>query len=136
VKRGFIFLNLQKLIIMKKKNKILYLIMTGIITGFVNGLFGGGGGMVVVPMLIFLLSYPVKTAHATAILIILPISIISGIIYASYGAFDMNIGLPVTIGVVMGGITGAKLLSKLNSDIVTKIFSIVMFAAGIKMIIG
>lgn len=121
---------------MKKKNKILYLIMTGIITGFVNGLFGGGGGMVVVPMLIFLLSYPVKTAHATAILIILPISIISGIIYASYGAFDMNIGLPVTIGVVMGGITGAKLLSKLNSDIVTKIFSIVMFAAGIKMIIG
>jgi len=121
---------------MEKKSKIIYMILTGIVTGFVNGIFGGGGGMVVVPMLIFLLKYPVKAAHATAILIILPISVISGIIYASYGAFEMNVGLPVTIGVIFGGIIGAKLLSKLNAKIVTKIFSVVMLAAGIKMLIG
>jgi len=121
---------------MENKKKLFYLIITGIVTGFVNGLFGGGGGMIVVPMLIILLNYPVKTSHATAILIILPISIISGIIYASYGAFDLDIGLPVTLGVILGGVIGAKLLSKLNAKIVTKIFSIVMFLAGIKMILG
>ena len=121
---------------MENKKKIFFMIITGIVTGFINGIFGGGGGMIVVPMLIFLLNYPVKTAHATAIMIILPISVISGIIYASYGSFNMNVGLPVTIGVILGGITGARLLSKLNADIVTKIFSLVMLGAGIKMLIG
>jgi hypothetical protein len=121
---------------MEKKKKLLLLILAGIITGFVNGLFGGGGGMIVVPMLIMLLGYPVKTAHATAILIILPVSIVSGILYAAYGAFETGTGLPVMLGILIGGIAGAKLLSKLKSGIVTKIFSFVMLAAGIKMLLG
>lgn len=120
----------------EKGRRIFYLIITGVATGIVNGLFGGGGGMIVVPMLIFLLGYPVQKAHATAILIILPVSLVSGIVYCSYGAFEMNIGLPVTIGVVLGGISGAKLLTSLKAGAVTKIFAVVMLIAGIKLFIG
>lgn len=109
-------------------------IITGIITGFINGLFGGGGGMVVVPMLSLLLKYKSKNAHATAILIILPLSIISSIFYISFGNLNFDTLIPVGIGVVAGGILGALTLSKLPSKWVGIIFSIAMVAAGVKML--
>ncbi len=59
-----------------EKNKVK-LLSIGIITGFINGLFGSGGGTIVVPALIFLLGMDDHKAHATAISIILPLSIIS-----------------------------------------------------------
>lgn len=110
------------------------LICTGIITGVVNGLFGGGGGMIVVPMLTFLSKLPSKNAHATALIIILPVCIVSGIFYAVFGNFRLDVGLPVTIGVVAGGIVGAFLLKKLPPKWVTLIFAVVMLAAGVKML--
>lgn len=90
--------------------------------------------MVVVPMLTYLLKYKSKFAHATALLIILPLSIISGILYISFGNLKFSLALPVTIGVVAGGILGALLLSKLSSRWIVIIFSIVMAAAGVKML--
>ena len=116
-----------------KKNKI-YCVITGICTGIVNGLFGGGGGMLVVPLLIYLLKYPPKNAHATAILIILPMSILSGIIYASFGNVRPDVLLAVGGGVIGGGIIGALLLSKFSSNVLIIIFSVVMAAAGVKML--
>ncbi len=112
----------------------LYGVITGAVAGFINGLFGGGGGMIVVPMLTRFLRKNTKPAHATAILIILPLSIISGIFYSSFGNIDFKIALPVGIGVVVGGIIGALLLKKLSSKIVVMIFSVVMAVAGIKML--
>lgn len=110
-------------------------VLTGVIAGFINGLFGGGGGMIVVPMLIWLLSKKRKIAHATAILIILPLSILSGLLYAASGAFEIKVGLPVLIGVVGGGILGALLLKKMSAKWVNIVFSVVMSAAGIKMLV-
>lgn len=124
----------------EKTNKKLgrentYAVITGIVAGLVNGLFGGGGGMIVVPMLIKLLNCPPKKAHATALLIILPLSITSGIIYAVFGNLNLRVGIPVGIGVVLGGVIGAFLLSKLSTKWVIIIFSVVMAGAGIKMLL-
>lgn len=90
--------------------------------------------MIAVPLLKGVLKKPTKKAHATAILIILPLSVISGIIYASFGSFDLSIGLPTTFGVLVGGIVGAFALSSLSSDTVTLIFNVAMAAAGAKML--
>ncbi len=109
-------------------------ILVGAITGFINGVFGGGGGMVVVPMLRFILKYSEKQAHATAILIILPLSIASGLFYSAYGKVDVGVFLPVAMGVVVGGIVGALLLKKLSAKWVSVIFCLVMAAAGAKML--
>ncbi len=118
----------------QKKNKI-YSILTGASAGFINGLFGGGGGMIVVPMLIKLLGREQKKAHATAILIILPLSILSGLLYASSGAFNLKVGFPVILGVVGGGIIGALALKKLSNQWVLIIFSVLMAGAGLKMLL-
>ena len=119
----------------KEIKRSLLAVITGVLAGLINGIFGGGGGMVVVPMLIKFLKCPPKKAHATAILIILPLSILSGILYAMFGNFDLKVGIPVGIGVIAGGLVGALLLSKLSSKWVTIIFSIVMVAAGVKMLL-
>lgn len=108
--------------------------ITGIFSGLANGLFGGGGGMIVVPMLTKLLNKPSKVSHATAILIILPFSLLSGMLYSSFVSIELELLLPITLGVTMGGVLGAFLLKKLSSKVVIIIFSIVMALAGVKML--
>ena len=90
--------------------------------------------MIVVPMLAFLLKMPSKNAHATAIFVILPLSLLSGLFYAAFGHFRWQVGLPVTVGVIAGGIAGALLLKKMSSKWVVILFSAVMAAAGVKML--
>ena len=116
-----------------KKQRFLYA-LSGAFVGFLNGFFGGGGGMVVVPMLVILLKLSPKKAHATAILIILPISIISAVISVVNGHYDLAVGIPVGIGVVAGGIIGALALKKINNKNLVKIFAFVMFIAGVKLL--
>ena len=115
-------------------NSNVFAVITGAVAGLINGVFGGGGGMVVVPMLTFLLKRESKKAHATALLIILPLSIVSGLFYIAFGNLNLNIGIPVMVGVVLGGVIGALCLSKLSSKIITIIFSLLMAGAGIKML--
>ena len=119
------------------KNDVKYksfAILTGLFAGVVNGVFGGGGGMIVVPMLVLLLKIPQNKAHATAILIILPLSIVSGLLYAAFGSLELSVALPVGGGVIAGGLVGAFLLSKLSSKWLTIVFSVVMMVAGVKML--
>lgn len=116
------------------RKRIMFSLVIGGIAGFLNGLFGGGGGMIVVPLLMWMLKLKSKEAHATAILIILPLSITSGLFYASFGNLDVSVLIPAGLGVIGGGIVGAFLLKKLSSKWVVVIFSIVMAVAGAKML--
>ena len=125
----------------KKSNKdkqkfksIFFPILTGALAGIVNGIFGGGGGMIVVPLLIYVLKYSVQKAHATAILIILPLSLLSGIIYATYVNVNMTILYSVGGGVIAGGVLGAFALSKFSSKWLIIIFSVLMAIAGGRML--
>ena len=118
----------------KKKNSLWLAVFTGASAGIINGLFGGGGGMIVVPMLSSLLKFESKKAHATAILIILPLSIVSGIMYCIFGNFNISAGIPVTIGTIIGGAVGALLLAKLSNKWIVYIFCVIMAIAGGKML--
>ena len=106
----------------------------GIVTGAVNGAFGGGGGMVVVPLLQAGGRQPL-VAHATAILIILPVCLASAIVYLAGGWFDAELFLAVGIGVLAGGALGANLLGAITPAAATLVFAAVMFAAGVRMIV-
>lgn len=125
---------MEKIIKQKNSKKALYSCLTGVVVGAINGLFGGGGGMVLVPMLEQLLKVPPKNSHATALLIILPVSLVSGAFYALFGSFNITIGLPVLIGTTLGGLLGALALKKISSDLIIIIFNIVMIFAGVKLL--
>ena len=109
-----------------------YMALTGALTGLANGFFGGGGGMIVVPLMSFLLKMKTKKAHATALAIILPITVVSAFIYFLSGNFDFVTGIPASLGVVGGGVVGAWLLGKLSAKWLIKIFAVVMLIAGVK----
>lgn len=114
---------------------ILIGIFGGVFVGFLSGFFGGGGGMIVVPLLIFALGLAEKEAHATAIFTILPISIASSIVYIARGSVNYLQLLYATIGFVLGGAIGAILLNKMNNTLIRVIFAIIMIAVGLKIIL-
>lgn len=101
----------------------------GVLVGLANSLFGGGGGMIAVPLLKGL-GLSEKEAHATAILVILPVSILSFILYAIRGYFEGPIAIPVALGVFFGGVLGAKTLQKASNEWIAVIFAILQATAG------
>lgn len=107
----------------------------GLFVGFLSGFFGGGGGMIVVPLLIFTLGLSEKEAHATAIFTILPISIASSVVYLLSGSVQYLRLLYATIGFVVGGALGALLLKKMNNKVLRIMFAIIMIIAGVKLIL-
>lgn len=115
------------------KSKFL-LCLCGAIIGFVNGFFGGGGGMICVPLLEKVLHLPNKYSHATAIAVILPISFISAVIYMLNGNLETIPFLTVGSGVVLGGILGSFLLKFLPSKVIRIIFVFIMLAGGIRLL--
>lgn len=116
---------------MKEKVK-LYLI--GIITGFINGLFGSGGGTVIVPTLVFILGLEDYKAHATAISIILPLTVISTIVYLINNTIPYALMFQVLIGGLFGSFLGAKFLKKVPKKILRKVFASVILYTAIRLI--
>ncbi len=114
--------------------QIIILCLCGALIGFVNGLFGGGGGMICVPLLEKVLHLSGKYSHATAIVIILPISYISALIYCLSGNLQTAPFLTIGSGVLLGGIVGSFGLKFLPEKIIKIIFVFVMFAGGIRLI--
>lgn len=119
----------------EKTKRVLWLIFGGAIIGLINGFLGGGGGMICVPILQKVLALSDKESHASAIFVILPLSIVSSIVYFINGYVEPLPLLYVSIGVTLGGIIGAVLLKVLPSKVVRIIFALLMFIGGIKLII-
>lgn len=115
-----------------EKNKIK-LLSIGLVTGIINGLFGSGGGIIIVPALVFLMGLNDYKAHATAISIILPLSIISTIIYFFNGVIPFKIFLLVIPGGLVGSYIGAKTLDKIPIHILRKIFGSIIIYSAIRM---
>jgi len=120
-------------LVLKKGIKIIFSVVAGALIGFVNGFFGGGGGMLCVPLLEQALKKPVKTSHATALLIMLPVSVVSAAVYLFAHKLSWGQALPTGGGVLIGGLLGALLLSRLSSGIIRVVFALVMTAAGVKL---
>lgn len=119
---------------LSRKKIVITGLIGGLIVGFLNGFFGGGGGMIVVPLLMFLLHMEEKKAHATAIFVILPLCIISSLVYILQGSMNWSQLLFCTIGFVVGGTFGALILKKINNKVLRIIFSVIMVGAGVKML--
>lgn len=117
-----------------KTVKILKYIGIGLAAGVANGLFGSGGGTIAVPAMVILLGEDEHKAHSTAILIILPLTLVSTYFYISGHFVDWNITWKAMVGGVAGGVLGAFLLNKCPSRLLRKIFGIFMIIAAVRMI--
>jgi uncharacterized membrane protein YfcA len=114
----------------KSKGKNLLRLLLGCCVGAANSFFGGGGGMIAVPLL-QKTGMREKEAHATAILLIFPISLLSFLLYFAKGAYDFSVLIPTSLGVSLGGFLGAKLLGKMSIRAVRLCFALLQLAAGV-----
>ena len=117
------------------KKQIILALISGAAVGFINGFLGAGGGMLVVPLLRLIFKQNPKVAHSTAVLVILPVCVVSSIVYLISKQINFSVLWPVAIGVFAGGLIGTFLLAKLKSNVITLLFSFIMIGAGVFIII-
>lgn len=109
-------------------------LIIGAIIGFVNGFWGGGGGMICVPLLMKLVDNP-KKAHATTLLVMLPLSIASILVYMFSGAIPWLNVVKIGLGFVIGGLIGAYALKVVSNVWLEFIFAGIIVWSGIRMVI-
>ena len=115
---------------MMKLSETIY----GITVGIVNSLLGAGGGMISVPAM-KKIGLSQKKAQATTLAVILPLTIISAIIYLLNGEFSISDALRYIPFGFVGSLLGVRLMEKADSGILKKIFALFMLWAGIRMIL-
>lgn len=106
----------------------------GFLAGFVNSLFGAGGGMLVIPYLKSI-GLSQKSAQASGLVVLLPLTAISTAVYLNKGYFSISDGIHfLPIGIV-GAALGAFLVDKIPNRALNLLFSLFMLYSGIKMLI-
>lgn len=118
---------------MKKKGFVSAVIGLG--AGFLNGLFGSGGGALVVPAVQKFLNVDTHEAHASAIAVMLPMTVVSAVVYMFRAKPEFLPAFIVSAGGVIGGFLGARLMTKIPPEGLRKIFGIFIIAAAIRMLL-
>ena len=114
---------------------VILLILIGFFAGTLSGLVGVGGGIIVVPALVFLLGFSQHQAQGTSLgLLLLPVGILAVINYYNKGYIDIKIVAIMSIAFILGGWLGSKLALRISEDTVKKIFAILLFYTGFKML--
>ena len=114
---------------------LIILLMIGLFAGILSGLVGVGGGLIIVPALIFFLGYNQHQAQGTSLgLLLLPVGILAVLNYYNKGYIDIKVVAIMSIAFVLGGWLGSKIALRLPADTVKKIFAIFLFYSAFKLL--
>ena len=115
--------------------QLFVLVLIGIAAGILSGMFGIGGGIVIVPALVFFLGMTQHEAQGTSIgLMLLPIGILAAWNYHKTGNLDIKAGLIIALTFVLGGYIGSKISLSIDEVQLKRIFGVLMFVVSIKLI--
>ena len=114
---------------------IILLMVIGLAAGILSGLVGVGGGIIIVPALVFFLGFSQLQAQGTSLgLLLLPVGIFAVINYYKAGHIDLKVVGIMSIAFIAGGWLGSKIALRIDQDLVKKIFAIVLFYAAFKLL--
>lgn len=111
------------------------LLFAAALAGGVNGLLGAGGGSVLVPLFIRYCGFEAKSAMASSVFLIFPLSAVSVAVYGFQGHLDLRAALPYLIGGCCGGILSGKLLRKCSAAWLRRLFGVLLLVGGIRMVL-
>ena len=106
--------------------------LIGAAAGIVNGIFGAGGGMILVPLLSKWAGLDYKAALATSVAVILPVSISSALVYIFGHGFDFTSALPYALGGLLGGFIGGRIFKNVPVKWMRRIFALFVIYGGVK----
>ena len=119
---------------------VITAIIIGLAAGMLSGLVGVGGGIIMVPALVFFLSYSQHQAQGTSLAVLtLPVVIIASIYYYQQcqrlgTPIDLKIVGLLAAGFLVGGFFGSKMALAINAELLKKIFAVILFYTAFKML--
>ncbi len=120
-----------------RMHDIILLLIIGVIAGFVSGSMGVGGGIIIVPALVFLFGMSQQEAQGTSLgVLVFPVVLLAAYNYYKEDYVNIKFSLILIIAFVLGGYFGSQLAVHLSSATLRKIFGILVLLVGIKMIFG
>lgn len=106
--------------------------VAGALAGVLNGFFGAGGGMLLVPLLCRWVKLEDRKAFATSIFIILPLCAVSATVYLLRGSVELVLAAPYLLGGLVGGFIGGRLFMKIHTTLLHRIFGLLLIYGGIR----
>ena len=116
-------------------SRVVRVVLVGLIAGFLSGLFGVGGGILIVPSLVLLLGFSQRLAHGTSLAAVLPIAIASLTTYAFEDKVDWKVGGLLAIGAVFGAVVGTHILHRLPHDTLAIAFAVLLVATAVRLLL-
>jgi uncharacterized protein len=114
---------------------ILIIVLVGVAAGILGGLVGVGGGIIIVPALVYFIGFTQKTAQGTSLaLIMLPVGIFGVLQYYKQGHVDFRIVGILALGFLAGSYFGSRIALSLPQETVKKIFAMLMIVIAVKML--
>lgn len=114
---------------------IIILLLVGLAAGMLSGMVGVGGGIIIVPCLVYFLGFSQKMAQGTSLgLLLLPVGILGVLQFYKSGYIDVRVVLIIALAFIAGSYFGSKWALSLPQDTVKKIFAVVMLLISLKML--
>jgi uncharacterized membrane protein YfcA len=103
----------------------LVLLLIGLVAGVLSGMFGIGGGVVIVPALIALVGFELQQAVGTSLAaLLMPVAIFAVIAYYRAGMIHLRVAVPIAVGLIFGGLVGAEFALGLPTDTLQRLYGI------------
>jgi uncharacterized membrane protein YfcA len=116
---------------------ILIIVVLGLITGFMAGMLGIGGGIIVIPALVMIMGFTQQSAQGTSLaMMIPPVGILAVLNYYKAGHVDIKVAAILACVFIIGSIFGSKLAVTIPNDVLKKIFGVFLILVAIKMLFG
>lgn len=118
-----------------KMSTIIFLIGVGLLAGFLSGVLGIGGGVVMVPLLL-LVGFSQHEAQGTSLAAMLPpVTLLAVLQYSKGGYVDWKLALVISATFIIGGLFGSKLAVAIDEKLLKRIFGVLMLFIAVKMIV-
>ena len=114
--------------------RVLLLLLVGAIGGFLSGMFGVGGGIIMVPLFVWLIGLDQRHASATSLIAIIPSAVAGAIQYAVAGHLDIVVGLLIAAGGIAGSLVGTRLLKTLPLGWLRWLFIALLLVTAIRLL--
>ncbi len=116
-------------------NEIVIILIIGLSAGLLNGSMGVGGGILIVPALVFILGFSARQAQGTSLaLMTMPVMLAAAINYYKEGYINIKVAVLMALTFVIGSYVGSKLAMHVPEKFMKKAFGVLMIIAAIKMI--
>lgn len=110
-------------------------LIAGACAGAANGFFGSGGGLFLVPLFTGWLGMKQKTAFATSVAVIFPLSAVSAVIYLWKGGLALSFALPYLLGGAAGGLLSGLLFSRASVPLLRRAFALLLLWGGMRAVL-